>query len=160
MGSRLTGLTYARRTLVFDHLSEVIGEVQRLCAGHCTIGQWSLAQTCHHLALSVAGSIDGFGVRHHRVMRWLFGRMALRKVFSLGVIDPGFTITEDLNPPPDVPLADAVDRLEREIDRYERFTGIPHFHPFFGHLTRDEWDRLHCIHCAHHLSLMMPIPTA
>ena len=29
-------------------------------------------------------------------------------------------------------------------------------HPFFGPLTRAEWTRLHCIHCAHHLSFALP----
>jgi hypothetical protein len=29
-------------------------------------------------------------------------------------------------------------------------------YPVFGPTGRDEWDRLHCIHCAHHLSFVWP----
>ena len=29
-------------------------------------------------------------------------------------------------------------------------------HPFFGAMTRPQWDHLHRIHCAHHLSFAVP----
>ena len=31
-------------------------------------------------------------------------------------------------------------------------------HRVFGPLTKAEWDRLQCIHCAHHLSFAIPNP--
>lgn len=145
-----------RRDLTFDDLDRVLAEVRRLRGAHHVTGQWSLAQTCHHLADSLNGSMDGFRVSRHRIMRVLFGRLALRKVFDTGEIDPGFTVTDRLNPPPDADLDDAVERLRAAVERYRAHAGALAVHPFFGKLTRREWDRLHCIHCAHHLRRVVP----
>jgi hypothetical protein len=35
-------------------------DVQRLLAGHRTVGRWSLAQICNHLAASITWSVEGF----------------------------------------------------------------------------------------------------
>ncbi|MEE9296583.1 MAG: DUF1569 domain-containing protein [Phycisphaerae bacterium] len=147
-----------RRDLVFADLSEVMPEVERLQAGgHRSTGRWTLAQVCVHLADSFTGSMDGFGVRRHRLMRVLFGRTALRRVFQTDSIDSGFTVTEKLNPPAQPDSEATVKRLASAIDRFQSHTGPLHFHPFFGRLTRPEWDHLHRIHCAHHLSRLIPL---
>ncbi|MFI5459648.1 MAG: DUF1569 domain-containing protein [Isosphaerales bacterium] len=39
-----------RRELSFASLDEVMPDVERLLAGHATVGQWSLGQICNHLA--------------------------------------------------------------------------------------------------------------
>ncbi len=140
-----------RRTLHFTNLDEVLADVDLLRAGHHTVGNWSLAQICRHLADSFSGSMDGFGVRNHRVMRFLFGRRALRDALLHGIAT-GFTVTERLTPPADVVLDETSAELVRAIDRYKQHTGPMHFHPFFGRLSRSEWDRLHLVHSAHHLS--------
>ncbi len=141
---------------VFEDLSDALAYVDRLRAHHRTTGNWSLAQICRHLADSVNGSIDGFGVRRHRIMRRFFGRMALRNVFREGVLGDGFTVTESLTPPPDADLEESIEDLRRAIERYRAHIGPVRFHPFFGTLTRPEWDRLHRIHCAHHLRHAVP----
>lgn len=141
----------AHGALVFDDLSQVLPEVRRLRTAHRVTGRWTLAQICRHLADSLNGSIDGFGVNRHRLMRVLFGRLALRRVFDTGSLDPGFTVTERLNPPADSDLDESIDLLERAVARYRAHAGPLRVHPFFGALSRSEWDRLHCIHCAHHL---------
>lgn len=144
-----------RRSLVFTDLSEVMPDVGRLDAGNRTTGNWSLAQICRHLADSLAGSMDGFGVDNHRVMRWLMGRRAFRSLLTDGLA-AGFTVSEKLNPPPNLNRDEMIEMLAGAIERYMAHTGALHFHPFFGHLTREEWDRLHLIHCAHHLSYAIP----
>jgi hypothetical protein len=145
-----------RRTLRFNDLSEVMPEVERLRRSHRTTGRWTLAQVCRHLADSFNGSIDGFGVRNHRVMRWLFGRRALQQVFAGETLGRGFTVTKNLDPPETCDENDCVEALAQAIQRFTDTSGPLHFHPFFGDLTRPEWDRLHRIHCAHHLSFVVP----
>ncbi len=139
----------------FSDLAEIVPYAKSLRAGHVPTGRWSLAQICRHLADSFTGSMDGFGVDHHRVMRGLFGRRALKDVFQNG-LSPGFTVTERLNPPPDADFGASVEDLETAIERFQRSDGPLHMHPFFGRLDRSEWERLHLIHCAHHLGYMKP----
>ena len=143
-----------RRSLAFAELSEIMPDVHRMRRGHSTTGNWSLAQICRHLADSFTGSMDGFGVRNHRLMRFLFGRRAVEDVFIHG-LGTGFTVAEKLKPPSNLVLDETVGELGRSIDRYRAHTGPLHFHPFFGRLTPDQWSRLHCIHCAHHLSYVV-----
>ncbi len=146
-----------RSGLIFDDLTEVIEDVHRLRQGNRATGNWTLGQTCRHIADTLNGSIDGLGVTKHRVMRTLFGRRVLRQVFESNTLGDGFTVTEKLNPPGDVTLDEAIDALEDAVARYRAHTGPLHLHPFFGWLTRAEWDRLHFIHAAHHLKRLVPI---
>lgn len=140
----------------FGDLGDVLPYVESLCHAHRTTGRWTLGQICRHLADSFDGSIDGFGDNRHRVMRTLFGRAALRRIFATGRLDDGFTVTTRLDPPADAELPESIEALRRAIDRYRAHTGPMHIHPFFGRLTREEWDRLHRIHCAHHLRRVVP----
>ena len=43
-------MTPERRTLRFDRFDDIMPDVERLLAGHATVGAWSLAQICRHLA--------------------------------------------------------------------------------------------------------------
>ena len=45
-----TAMTPERRMLRFSSLDEVMPEVERLRNGHTTVGNWTLAQICRHLA--------------------------------------------------------------------------------------------------------------
>lgn len=145
-----------RRRLSFTVLAEVMPEVTRLRQGHRAVGNWTLAQTCRHLADSFHGSIDGFRTDRHRIMRTLFGRRALGRVFATHRIDEGFTVTDRLNPPADSDPEESAARLDAALRRFIEHTGPWGIHPFFGRLTGAEWTRLHCIHCAHHLSFVIP----
>ncbi|NOS99929.1 MAG: DUF1569 domain-containing protein [Phycisphaerales bacterium] len=146
----------ARRRLSFADLTGIMPEVARLRRGHRTVGQWTLAQMCRHLADSFHGSIDGFGTNRHRIMRVFIGRRALRRVFAANGIGAGFTVTERLNPPSDAALDPSAADLDAAIRRFLAHCGPWDVHPFFGRLTREEWTRLHRIHSAHHLSFAIP----
>jgi nitrite reductase (NO-forming)/hydroxylamine reductase len=48
---------------------------------------------------------------------------------------------------------------DEQIDilaRYLQHDGRLHAHPLFGNMPRETWDRVHCVHCAHHLSFVIP----
>jgi Protein of unknown function (DUF1569) len=147
------------RPLIFTNLDDVMPEVRELTKGHTPTGQWSLAQTCWHLAESFTASMDGFNVNGHRLMRTLVGRVALRRVLKSNALDGGFSVTESLNPPSNVQLAPAIQQLESAIQRYQNHQAPLHRHPFFGNLSREEWTHLHRVHCAHHLRRLIPNPS-
>ena len=46
--------------------------------------------------------------------------------------------------------------MRRAIAHYEASPGPVVPHRLFGFMTRQEWDRFHCIHAAHHLSFAIP----
>jgi hypothetical protein len=47
-----------RRTLRYESFEEVMPDVERLLAGHTTVGRWTLAQICHHLAAVLRRHVD------------------------------------------------------------------------------------------------------
>jgi len=131
-------------------------EVRRLAAGHRTVGAWSLGQICRHLADSFIGSIQGFDLRNHRVKRFFLKKRMLEVALTKGIprhwtVDPGLT------PPAVVGLDEGVESLCRALDRYLAHRGALHAHPLFGVMPRETWDRVHCVHCAHHLSFAIPL---
>ncbi len=144
-----------RRGLEFGGLAEVISDVRCLQDGHRTVGRWTLAQICKHLAGGINGSIDGLDLSRHRLKRFFFSRTFLRYTFRFGIpadylVDPGIEPTID--PDPDEAISD----LSRAIDRYLSHRGPLRAHPLFGRMRREVWDRVHRVHCAHHLSFVIP----
>lgn len=144
-----------RRSLSFEELSQVVPEVLRLGAGCRTVSRWSFAQICQHLANSFNGSIDGLDLSRHRFKRFFIAKSMLRYTLRYG-IPTNYTVDPNIEPPPDVDLADAIEALSRAVERYRGHRGPLQAHPLFGKMPRHVWDRVHCIHCAHHLSFVLP----
>ncbi len=147
-----------RRSLVFDSLSQVMPDVRRLVPSHLTLANWSLGQICRHLADSFVGSMEGFDLSHHRIKRFFIRRKMLQVALKKG-IPRGWTVDPNIVPRPGVDLHQAVEALAGAIERYEGHTGMLHAHPLFGTMPREVWDRVHYVHCAHHLSLAVEQPS-
>ncbi|UCE60149.1 MAG: DUF1569 domain-containing protein [Phycisphaerales bacterium] len=144
-----------RCDLQFGSISEVLPEVKRLLPAHQTFGNWSLGQICDHLAKSFVGSMEGFDLSGHRLKRFFIRRRMLEVALTKG-IPRGWTVDSNLTPMPEVDLREAVEALTRAVERYRQHDGRLHAHPLFGNMPRDIWDRVHCVHCAHHLSFAVP----
>jgi hypothetical protein len=144
-----------RRSLSFADLSQIVPNVQRIRGADRTVGRWTLGQICTHLANSFHGSIDGLDLSRHRFKRFFFSRQLLRYTFRYGIpasyrVDPGIEPQSDVDPD------EAIEELTRAIERYRNHHGPLEAHPLFGKMPREAWDRVHCIHCAHHLSFVVP----
>ena len=87
-----------RRMLHFSDLPEVLAEANRLALNHRTLGRWTLAQICRHLADTIHGSIDGFDLRRHRFKRLIFRSLLLAYAYRWG-IPKAYTVDPKLNPP-------------------------------------------------------------
>jgi len=148
----------SRRAVVLEDLSQLMPEVGRLSRGNHTVGDWTLAQVCKHLADSINGSIDGFDLRNHRFKRFFLRRQMLKVALTKG-IPRNYTVDPNLTPPPDVALEEAIEELRRAVERYRTYAGRLAAHPLFGRMPREVWDRVHCVHCAHHLSFVLPSQT-
>jgi hypothetical protein len=149
-------MTPGRRTLQYQSLDEVMPEVERLLAGHTTVGNWSLAQICRHLATVMRRVVDLPASTPHDPSKWV-GEDQKRQILESGMLP------ENLPAPPQVVPAETLgereeaEGLRQAIAYYKASAGPVIPHRLFGPLSKDEWDRLQLIHVAHHLSFAVPV---
>jgi hypothetical protein len=143
-----------RRSLEFTSLDGVMAEVERLLAGHYTVGEWSLGQICHHLATATRLTLDA-PIRQRQTTPEQDA--ARRELFQSGKFPDGMKAPiAALVPPPDCDARAEADALRVEIQRFLDTDRPLPAHPRLGPLTKDEWARFHCMHCAHHLGYAVP----
>jgi hypothetical protein len=143
----------SRRELTFASLDGVMPEVERLLDGHTTVGQWSLAQICRHLATSIRRTVGGSPSTRERSD---FDALRIR-FFRSGRIPEGIEMpTPALKPPPGLDARAEADALGTAIAGLAQAEGPFPDHPLLGPLTAEEWRRFHAIHCAHHLGFALP----
>src|SRR5947209_7497277 len=92
--------TPGRRRLVFASLDEVMADVERLLAGHTTVGRWTLGQACNHLALTIRGSMQGVPVKAPWLMRRTAGVFARWFMLRQGWMPEGIQVPTLYLPPP------------------------------------------------------------
>jgi hypothetical protein len=148
-------MTPGRRTLRYESLDDVMPDVARLLEGHVTVGHWSLAQICRHLATAMrrvvdlpASAADDGSLRVPEERK--------RQIFESGVLPEGLPGPAETMPSETMGEREEAEGLRAAIAYYRASPGPVIPHRFFGPLTRAEWDRLQLIHCAHHLSFVVP----
>ena len=151
-----------RRPLQFDGIGEIMPEVRRLLDGHENAGRWSLSQILTHLARAVAltaeappSTVGSAGPSREAAVR-------KRRLLSSGRFPEGVEMpTPAIDPgPADADPRLAAEALDAAIGRFLATADPRPPHPILGPMTRDDWERFHCIHCAHHLSFAIPRPSA
>lgn len=148
-------MTPGRRTLRFEGLDEVMPDVERLLAGHTTVGAWSLAQICRHLATVLRRVVDLPASTPQDPSAWVPEEQK-RRVFESGMLPEGLPGPAEIMPGETRGDREEAEGLRAAIAHFQSSPGPVIPHRFFGPLTRAEWDRLQCIHCAHHLSFAVP----
>lgn len=156
----------SRRSLSFNDLDDAVREVESLQAsGYDCAGNWNLAQTCGHLAEWMRFPLDGFPRSPFpvRVGLWvmgvMFARRKLRKTLAANSMRAGGPTLRETIPPPDEDEAEAVERLRETVQRFKSHRGPFQSSPLFGDLDRETAMRLQILHCAHHLSFLVPRKT-
>jgi Protein of unknown function (DUF1569) len=148
-------MTPGRRTLQFDHFDDVMPDVERLLKGHETVGTWSLAQTCRHLATVLRRVVDLPASTPHDPSQWV-GEERKREVIESGLIPEGLPAPSEIVPSDTIGEREEAEELRCAIAYYRASPGPVIPHRIFGPLTKAEWDRLQLIHLAHHLSFVVP----
>ncbi|WP_299465118.1 DUF1569 domain-containing protein [uncultured Gimesia sp.] len=148
--------TADRRTLSYASLQEIVDDAIRLTAADApTTGNWSKGLIFDHLARLMDRSLDGFEFK----MAWPI-RMIGTYYFKPRILKHGMKAGFQLQGAPKKALAPdpvedraglehlkiAIQRLQTESQRYAS--------PFFGELTRDEWELLHRRHAELHMSFI------
>jgi hypothetical protein len=148
-------MTPGRRTLRYAGLDEVMPDVERLLEGHATVGHWSLAQICRHLATVMRRVVDLPASTPHDPALFV-PEEEKRAVLETGVLPEGLPGPPEIMPAGSLDEREEAEGLRAAIAYYRASPGPAIPHRFFGPLTRDEWDRLQLIHLAHHLSFAVP----
>jgi hypothetical protein len=79
------------------------------------------------------------------------------KVAADGFKPGGRTMPETVPAAGGDPAA-AVAKLRESVARFKAYAGEIHPSPLFGAMTKEEATRLQLVHCAHHLSFLVPRP--
>jgi hypothetical protein len=148
-------MTTGRRTLRYENLDEIMADVDHLRSGHQTIGNWSLAQICRHLATVMRWSVDLPASEIYDPSVWV-GEEQKRRFFESASFPEGVPTSARVVPGEALNEHDEAEGLRQAIAHYQASPdpAIPHI--LLGFLTRDEWDQFHCIHAAHHFSFVIP----
>jgi hypothetical protein len=144
-----------KRRLAFNDIEAIMPDVDRLIAGHVTVGRWTLGEICDHLAKTIILSLEfpstnASATREQAVYRRLFFRA---REFPEGQTPP---LAVQL-PTPDADLIESAASLLNALARFEVHEATFPAPPMLGPLTRDEWFLFHTRHAAHHLSFAIPM---
>jgi hypothetical protein len=142
-----------RRDLSFDSLDDVMPDVETLMSGNVTVGRWSLGQICNHLSTGLVLPMSGRPDPSLQPVPDAFRRRMLRRErFPDGMQAP----LAVLLPGEGLDVRKEADTLRSAIKGFSRSEGPFLPHPALGLLTKVEWTRFHCLHCAHHLGFALP----
>ncbi len=147
--------TAGRRKLRFQSFDEVMPDVERLLVGHTTVGEWSLGQICNHLATVLRRVVDLPASTVFDPSKFV-GEEQKRGVMESGILPEGFPAPPEIVPNQTLDERQEAENLRQALAYYKASPGPVIPHRLFGPLTKQEWDRLQCIHLAHHLSFAIP----
>ena len=148
-------MTQGRRALHFNSLDEIMPDVERLLEGHSTVGKWSLAQICNHVSTVMRRVVDMPASTPADPSQWATDEQK-REVLESGILPEGLPTLPQLLPREELDEREEAEGLRAAIAHYKASGGPVIPHRIFGPLTKDEWHRVQCIHCAHHLSYAIP----
>lgn len=147
-----------RRALRFARLDEVMPDVDRLLAGHTTVGNWSLGQICNHLAATLRVAMDP-PKKMPWIVRRTLGPILLRHFLRRDSLPAGFKAPAMLVPKPGLDARAEAEALRATFRLFQERIPDEFDHAFFGKVRKTEFARLQCLHCAHHLSFAIPTTT-
>lgn len=140
----------------FSNLTEARAALLKLRAGGTgrTERGMSLYQVLLHCGQSIDYSLTGFPQLRSGIVRATVGPLIARRFLAKGAM------SHDLGAPvpgaPAIPeggdLQAACDTLLQAIDRFLGHTAPLHPHFVFGSLTKSQFEQLHAMHIADHLS--------
>lgn len=153
----LTLATPKRRQLDFHRWPDVLAEVDTLRRdGYDRAGNWNLAQIVDHVGEGLRTAVKGCDHQGPWIIRRVFGPMLLPRILKQRRMKAGIKVPKWWLPGPSDDESAAVARFRADVAAFEAMSGTPFPHPFFGPLTKSQWNDLALIHASHHLSFLNP----
>lgn len=149
---------YARRqNLSYASSDELKADVANLRKGYKFTGAWTLLQVCWHLEQSflLAMRPGPFppDTDEQKGRAAVFARILAEKKLPDGITAP-----PQMLPPANV-SDKAIDSMLSVLDEFDAHTEPYYPHRLFGMMSNDDRRRLNLIHCARHLSFLVPTDT-
>jgi hypothetical protein len=149
--------TLQRRQLDFKSWQEALADIDRLRrAGYKRAGNWDLSQTVEHLGEGLRTALRGTNHRANWIIRKILGPIVLQRILRQRRMKAGIKVPQWWLPGPSHDESAAIEQLHSEVSAFQQMTTPPCPHPFFGPLTKQQWNELALIHAAHHLSFLIP----
>jgi hypothetical protein len=144
-----------RRELRFKTFEEALAELERLEQGPVTpLGNWSFFQALDHCAGAIRFSMGGTPLPRpgwkRRLTGWIFKKITLWK----GSIRAGVQNPRVSSQRVEGDAVETAQRLRETIKTFQSYNGPWTPHPFFGRLTKAEWEKIHIYHMANHFGFL------
>jgi hypothetical protein len=150
-----------RRPLDFRSFDAVAADIDVLAAArYSRCGTWDLSHCCDHLAKTIDLMLDKRPIPiplFFRMLSPVVGPIILKRILKKRAMQAGFKAPAPFAPDEKCATDEAVQRLKAALGRAKAVTGELPRHPFFGTMTAQQWQDLMLIHCAHHLSFLIPV---
>jgi hypothetical protein len=145
-----------RRAVVrFKDEDEVIADVQRLRNGYAQAGSWSLPRMAWHLNQATQARMKP-GPHAPDTPEQTARKPLMQQVLAMnGYLPNGIMAPDPMQPPANVPES-TIDDLIASLKQLKAYKGEIAPHRLFGHIPDAEARKLNLIHCAHHLSYLVP----
>ena len=148
-----------RRKLKFENLNDAIEESESLLkTGYTMSGNWTLAQICCHLRLTIERNMTGYprwmvvlGFPLRPLLRWLVLPKLLAGDSPAGVPTAGIFV-----PPNEIDDGMEAEQLKKCVAKFLDSDQAMHSHPGFGSMSNEEFSHFHAAHAAHHLGFLQP----
>jgi hypothetical protein len=143
-----------RRSLRFEQLADILSDAEEIASGEIIpLGNWTAGQVFSHCAQTMNCFLDGHDFGKVSFLGRFVGWLIKGRMLS-GEMPAGFKAPDPvLFPPAEVSVAEGLAALKSAIARWQRST-LPPSHPFFGTMSREDWNNLHLRHCELHFSFL------
>lgn len=149
--------TKQRRRLDFSDWNQALADIDHLCQkGYEKCGNWDLTRILDHVGEGLRTAVHGNPHRANFIVQWIARRFILPGVFKRRRMQAGIKVPDWWLPGPERDERPSVEQFQREIAAFQAASGPLHPHPFFGPLSKEEWNNLALIHAGHHLSFLIP----
>lgn len=155
--------SFTRRALKFDSIDEVSRDAEMLRdRGYTRGGNWNLSQIALHLRDWLGYPIHGYPKTPLLLrpiiwtIRVTIGGRSLRRIVETGRMQQGGPTMPETVHPPAGDESTAVNELKRAVDEWKNYRGPIKPSPIFGKWDYETATKLQLVHCAHHLSFLIP----
>jgi len=149
--------TVHRRKLDFKTWPDVLADIDHLHRAHYDrLGNWDLSQTLEHAGEGVRTALRGTEHQGAWIVRKVVGPLILKRILSQRRMRAGINVPQWWLPGPSHDESAAIAHFRSEVTAFLQLSTSPFPHPFFGPLTKKQWEDLLQIHVAHHLSFLIP----
>lgn len=146
-----------RRRLDFRSWPEILADIDHVHrSGYQRAGNWDLSQILDHIGEGLRTAVSGFEHRGPWVVRKLIGPIILKRILRQRGMKAGIKVPHWWLPGPQRDESEAVNRFRADLAAFQELKGSPQPHPFFGPLSKSQWNDLALIHASHHLSFLVP----